>query len=121
MAATDPTPPLTNTLDGELGRVVCDPDVDQALVSLDIVDPIGDRDADREAAEVVDVDLARIALWSPGRASRLTASTAGVETTARTPGAPGTERGQAAKPRPGRDTVFDGGRCRPLTPQPPLP
>jgi hypothetical protein len=58
-------PPAADRRDRELGGLLGDPDVDEAVVGADVIDAVGDRLAQRLVGEVVNVDSDRIALGAP--------------------------------------------------------
>ena len=61
-------PPAPNAFDGELGRLVTDPHVDDGAVAGNIVGAVGHRLPAPEVGKVVDVDVHRPAARPPGAA-----------------------------------------------------
>src|SRR4051812_43933564 len=61
----DRVPPTANAFDGEFGRVMRPAHVDQALVALRIVGPVGYCRAHRQAGKIIHVDFQRLALGPP--------------------------------------------------------
>src|SRR5215472_4592946 len=66
MPPPEKLPPAAQTLRGKLRGLVRHPDIDEALVATHIIGAVGDRRTFPQVRVVIDIDLQRLPLPTPG-------------------------------------------------------